>query len=496
MDKLKGVISLFRRFTTHTDTSVRFAGLRGFVGGIGKVLLLSPFELTRQKRRSLVITIEKGWALVCIVKGTPSRYVVVKKNLFRGLDNQYPSAEELGYFIGMVTEGKSVKGMNIILTVPKEWCVVSTTELPTVVLDNISSVISFEMDNLTPFSAAEVYYDYDIINMDRQMLSVAIYTVKRQMVAPYLNSFHDAGYKVSSLTLNPLSLVRVCMYARRKKRDVLKKDALILNFMQGKIELITAEKGVLTSVYSFRPDDINGVLSYIRGKVSDNTLIFINNDPTIDTRQEEIRAMLSVAATSMDELHLPLKDSATHDMRLPIGAVMEINQKRRKSVNLLSLGMVVKKRLPIVVTVLLLLLLLPIAVFDMYIPIWKDEQALIELDKQIKVLKPEVDKVETLKKEINAMQDDLTALNNFHNKRRLTLEMLKELTTILPPDTWFARLTITDKDIMIEGYAQTASVLLGILENSKYFKDVVTSATTYKDQRLGKERFQIKAAFK
>ncbi|KJU85934.1 Fimbrial assembly [Candidatus Magnetobacterium bavaricum] len=500
MNKVKGIVSVFKRFMAPPATGVRLAGLRRVASVAGKVLLLSPFELTRRKRRSLVITIEKGWAQACIIKGTPSRYVAAKKNLFKCLDNQYPSAEELEYFIGMMTEGKSAKGMNIILSVPKEWCVIKTTELPAVVLNNLASAISFEMDNLTPFSAEEVYYDYDIINMDRQTVSVAIYTVRKQMVDPYLNIL-AGGYRVSTLTLNPLSLVRVCMYGataggKGQRKDLMKKDLLILNFMQGKTEFITSEKGVLTSVYAFRPDDINGVLSTIRGRVGDNTLVFINNDPTIDTTQEMVRAMLPIATTSMDELSMPLKDSTTYDLRLPIGAVMGVNQKRKKPVNLLSLGSVVKKKLPIVVSVLLLLLFIPIAIFHMYIPIWQDEAALIELDKQIKVLKPEVEKVETLKKEISAMQDDLTALNNFHGKRRLTLDMLGELTTILPADTWLARLTITDKDIMVEGYAPTASVLLSILENSKYFKDVGTSATTYKDQRLGKERFQIKAAFK
>ncbi|MBF0609059.1 MAG: PilN domain-containing protein [Candidatus Magnetobacterium sp. LHC-1] len=512
MNKASGIVSLLRRVTTHSGTATVLAGLGRVVSVVGNILLLSPFELTRQKRRSLVITIEKGWAHACIIKGTPSRYVVIKKNLFRGIDNQYPSAEELGSFIAMVTEGRSSKGMNIILTVPKEWCVVKTTELPAVVMDNISSAISFEMDNLTPFSAEEVYYDYDIISMDRQMLHVAIYTVRRQMVDPYLSSFQAGGYKVSSLTLNPLSLVRVCMYApgatwsvkkpgatrsdKHHGKNLPKKNALILNFMQGKTELITVENGVLTSVYTFRPDDVNGVLSCIGGKVSDNPLVFINNDPTVDTTEEVVRAMLPVASVGMDELSLPLRDSATYDMRLPVGAAIGVSRKRRKPVNLLSFGRVVRKKLPIAVTVLLLLLIIPIAIFHMYIPIWQDERALIELDKQIKALKPEVEKVETLKKEITAMQDDLTALNNFHSKRRLTLDMLKELTTILPPDTWLARLTITEKDIMVEGYAPTASVLLGMLENSKYFKDVGTSATTYKDQRLGKERFQIKAAFK
>ncbi|MBF0344281.1 MAG: pilus assembly protein PilM [Nitrospirae bacterium] len=496
MKKTKGIVSLFKRSIKHPAAGVRLAGLRKAISVAGKILLLSPFELTRQKRRSLVITIEKGWAMACILKGTPSRYVVVKKNLFKGLDNQYPSPEELGYFIGMITEGMPVKKMNIILTVPKEWCVVKANQFPAVVLDNLSSVIAFEMDNLTPFSADEVYYDYDIIKRDGQTVSVAIYTVRKQMVDPYLYGFQKCGYKVSSLTLNPLSLVRACLYSKRQIKDASRKDVLVINFMQGKTELIAAENGVLTSVYAFKSDDVDGVLSYVKDKVSDNTLIFINNDPTIDTSVEEISAMLPSSAINMDTLSLPVKDSAAYDLRLPLGAAMGVGQKARKAINLLSFGKVIEKRLPVVVTLLLLLLFIPLAIFHIHIPIWKDEQALVELDKQIKVLKPEVDKVENIKKEIKAMEDDLTVLNKFNNKRRLVSEMLKELTVILPNDTWLARLTITDKDIMIEGYAPTATLLLSILDNSKYFKDVATTATTYKDTRLAKERFQIKAAFK
>ncbi len=52
---------------------------------------------------------------------------------------------------------------------------------------------------------------------------------------------------------------------------------------------------------------------------------------------------------------------------------------------------------------------------------------------------------------------------------------------------------IRDKNIQLEGYAESASSLISLIETSSFFKDVSFSSTTIKDRKFKKERFRIKA---
>ncbi|MBS1113512.1 MAG: Fimbrial assembly family protein, partial [Nitrospirae bacterium] len=76
--------------------------------------------------------------------------------------------------------------------------------------------------------------------------------------------------------------------------------------------------------------------------------------------------------------------------------------------------------------------------------------------------------------------------------RRMSLDILKELTAILPKSAWLSRVRVSETNVDLEGYATSASGLLSKLEASSFFKKVEFASPTFRDTRMNADRFNIK----
>ena len=78
------------------------------------------------------------------------------------------------------------------------------------------------------------------------------------------------------------------------------------------------------------------------------------------------------------------------------------------------------------------------------------------------------------------------------------IDILKELTEVLPPTVWTWNLKCAGKDVEISGFADSASELIPILDKSPLFEKVEFSSPVTKErERKGttekeRERFKIK----
>jgi general secretion pathway protein L len=121
-----------------------------------------------------------------------------------------------------------------------------------------------------------------------------------------------------------------------------------------------------------------------------------------------------------------------------------------------------------------------------------EQKRIEEIDRRIGLLKPELKKVEALKKEEQTIAADIKTIDNFKKQSTLSIEVLKEMTSILPAKTWLTRMRITENTVEIEGYAASATEIVPKLENSKYFQKVEFASPTFRDPRQNNERFVIK----
>lgn len=88
------------------------------------------------------------------------------------------------------------------VSVPTEWVLNRTVALPAAAQENLRQVIGFELDRFTPFSAAQVYFDYHLNTRGggADMLSVEVALVPRKRVDGWLDALRSAGIAVDTLS--------------------------------------------------------------------------------------------------------------------------------------------------------------------------------------------------------------------------------------------------------------------------------------------------------
>jgi Tfp pilus assembly protein PilN len=161
--------------------------------------------------------------------------------------------------------------------------------------------------------------------------------------------------------------------------------------------------------------------------------------------------------------------------------------------NLLRNGRHRESNKPIAVTAALGLLALCAGIFYMASPIGIEGRRVEELDRQIALRKDEVGKVEVIRKEMDSLGREIASINGLKTGKPMVIDIMKELTALLPKNVWIARMRITDAGVDIEGYASgSAAELLPVLESSKYLQKVEFSSPTFRDARMNADRFVIK----
>jgi len=114
-----------------------------------------------------------------------------------------------------------------------------------------------------------------------------------------------------------------------------------------------------------------------------------------------------------------------------------------------------------------------------------------ELDRQILSLKVPVDRIQSLRSQSETLEKRSQSIEGLLHSRDMNLEILRELTAILPPDTYLTSYINRDGAIQIQGHSGSAYDLMPKLEKSPILKDVVQKGGVFKDAGTGKDRFSF-----
>ncbi|MBI4459151.1 MAG: PilN domain-containing protein, partial [Acidobacteria bacterium] len=92
------------------------------------------------------------------------------------------------------------------------------------------------------------------------------------------------------------------------------------------------------------------------------------------------------------------------------------------------------------------------------------------LDREIQALQPQIAQVETAQAKSRESLDRLVMLAGVKNGAVVPLEILQELTRLLPADTWLQQLQYEGETVTLAGNAASASGVLQTLSGSPYFE--------------------------
>ncbi|MEO5623331.1 MAG: PilN domain-containing protein [Dokdonella sp.] len=121
----------------------------------------------------------------------------------------------------------------------------------------------------------------------------------------------------------------------------------------------------------------------------------------------------------------------------------------------------------------------------------------------VESMRAEVEKANTEAKQVAALKktlaDSIAGANFLTERKRkgpLTVALIEDLTKRLPKDAYLERLQIENKQVQLQGQAQEAAKLIGLLAASPCLGDPGFQGQVQPDPRTGKERFQINADLK
>ena len=447
---------------------------------------------------SLGIQIEEGFlSMVCLK--TSFKGVRLAARSIHSLEKDCPVRERLEIVRervqGFMSENR-ISSADIFLGIPRNLAIMRYVELPLAVKENLRETLGYEMEKYTPFSANEIYYDYQVIEEDRgtNRLRALLTVVKKDAAEPY----YDLGTHLAA----GLSGVEICSTAisnyfslRENAPDT---DAFGILFAgDGDLEVDLVEKGRLTySKYLGtveKGEDFHGlVLRELRlvkaswGRRQGNLEVVVwgpGADRDLVDRlgnEADIGARMADGTLSRSFALIPAWGLALKGLRK---VPMDIN----------LLPAVVRKKASragyYAVFVLSFLLLLSLCAWGGG-GMLRQRLDLSRLNSEIKRLGADIAHVERVQTECRLLEDRVDYLNELRKDRFFFLDVLRGLTESLPETAWVHRLTFSRQKVQIEGNAASASELISLLDAVPLFKNVgfLSSITKSKD---GKEKFRI-----
>ena len=135
-----------------------------------------------------------------------------------------------------------------------------------------------------------------------------------------------------------------------------------------------------------------------------------------------------------------------------------------------------------------------LGIIALYGPLLLKQNKLEEIRTQVAEYRKQAMTVQPLIKE----RDGIRARTRFLDEKRLenakTIDIINELTTILPDNTWLTRLIIREQEIQLHGESEAAIAIIELMENSKRFKDAQFKSPVTKNNVTKKDKFHVSAS--
>ena len=470
-------------------------------GGLGvfwRLLSLSLGDDRVSPKSSLSVALDTGGASIAYGTRLFSKIKVKNFQTFPITDTGHSQPEALAAAVLVALTRMKVAQRSVILGVPKAWVVMKRVELPSTVKENLPDVVSYELDRLTPFSSDEALYDFQLLKEENDKLTLMLAAAKADMINPYLQALRAQGVSISAVTVNLSCLGTLANYLAGTD------SAVFAEVERNQYEGVLLASGSPVEIFFGR---LNGEgpesrAEYVLGQAkksiertglpSEPAFVFLLKESGDEApfRSLAPRATVVVGRKGTERLSLPAEQSP---MSYPsIGALLESLWPQARGFNLLSRGRHSKTRPAIGLTLFLLLALAALGILYVLAPLSIEGKRVEEIDRQIALRKDEARKVESLRNEVELLENEVKTIAQFKKGRPLSINLIKEITTLLPTGVWLSRLRIGDTSIDMEGYAPSASELLSKLEASPYLRKVEFASPTFRDARMNSDRFIIR----
>lgn len=129
----------------------------------------------------------------------------------------------------------------------------------------------------------------------------------------------------------------------------------------------------------------------------------------------------------------------------------------------------------------------------LYLPVRDKQEVLAAAQARLAAAKAQAAEANAISDNVTKVLDRGRFVIGLKSRKPIVVELLNEVTEILPDDTWLIRFSWNDDQVMLSGYSGSSSELISLLEQSDLLKEVRFNSPLTVDQRIGLERFNLSA---
>lgn len=454
---------------------------------------------------SLGIDLRKNQIVLCLLKKTWRGIRLVDYQVKAG-EEGFSVEDQLPFISNFVAPYPQAKD-KVFLALPREKTVIRFLRLPLAAQENLRQVLTYEAPKYVPCEAEEICFDYQILHRDRLGLDLVVLFSKKGDIAYYLTLLEKIGLKPQNIQISSLGAVNFYLYqsgANYKKNTVLldwQGSMAEINLLkEGKwhenflFPLASEEKGEkiiqICQMGGIPETELGQTEFYLYGAGAETKSLSSWPDHS---------SLKHIAPPPLNKIKTRGEESLPRAIYAAMGVPLPGLVKTTYKLNLLAEEKKKKNRQlgkPFFISFLSLIILLTLSwIWGSYQKIQDELQFLLaEVNKK----KPAVAAIENLKKEREKVLQEIAEFEKLSSREAKKIEILRELTQILPPTVWLWNLKATGREIEISGFADSASDLIPLLDRSQLFEKVefLAPVTKERDRRLGsdkeKERFKIR----
>jgi len=399
---------------------------------------------------------------------------------------------------------------NVIVALPREKALVKLVEIPSAAKENLRTVLEYELGKYIPFAPEEVFFDFQVLEERDGVLRILLVVMRKEEVNEYLELFNRMGIRPVAIEIPSTAAANLFYYDQAQAGQGpfalidIEKDFFEFHFYEmgrlkedllGSFSSEDEKARELTEAY--RVASLKGL-----GPKEGKQNFFAYGSEASEILVEKLRLGLSpqmALAQSFRRVQMANGLQKIPESYASIGLALRVLSKTRWNINLLPFPLRKKvSRFGIYLATVLSIIALVLAGTWMIHPLLQEKNELGRISGEVKDKKPKVDAIEAIQKEKALLEKEVREFEALGAEEISKLEILKELSEILPPTVWVWNVKLRSKDIEINGFANSASDLIAILDKSSLLEKVEFSSPVTKERRLfgeqaEKERFRISA---
>jgi Tfp pilus assembly protein PilN len=422
-------------------------------------------------RRALVFGAGFGLAIgerhleAAIARARPSGPAIVAAATIRDFRSR-PAAEwgaELLKFLAAAGES----GLAATVLLPRDEVIVRTVSLPGVPDKEVPGAIDLQVDTLHPWGAEEVVWGWSRAGRDIVLVGLA----RKALLDSWETLFAEAGILTAAATFSASAVhaaLRIWSAAPPSFLCFATGDS-------GRTEIYgeSESRGLYSAEFAL---PLERALAIARAELR------LPPDAAASTLSEVLPAPKSGGA-------LPLPPSPLAWAAALAGAAPRVTRfanllppERRASHDRMQF------LLPAVLASVLLGAV--IGVFLIF-PVIEQKRYLRDLDAAARKLQPAALRAQTLERQIAADRRKIATLDDLRARPQADLDVLNELSRLLPPQVWTNAVEIYPDSVVLSGEADQAAALLKLLDSSPFFQNSEFALSVTRNGQT--EQFRIKS---